>query len=53
MDHKALLTALKTIEEIKTFQSRLTRWVDRPLPFNFAIELIARMNMGFADYLSK
>ena len=52
-DHKALLSALKENRGNKTYQSRLTRWVDRLLPFHFAIEHIPGKNMGFADYLSR
>ena len=52
-DHQALLTALKDNRGNKTYQSRLTRWVDRPLPFNFSVEHIAGKNMGFADYFSR
>ena len=33
--HKALLSALSSNHGIKTYHSRLTRWVDRLLPFNF------------------
>ena len=52
MDHQALLSALKNREN-KTYQSRLTRWVDRLLPFLFEVEHIAGKNMGFAGYLSR
>ena len=52
-DHQALLTALKDNRGNKTYQSRLTRWVDRLLPFNFSVEHIAGKNMGFVDYFSR
>ena len=52
-DHQALLTALKENRGNKTYQSRLTRWVDRLLPFNFNIEHISVKQMGFADYFSR
>ena len=52
-DHQALLTALKENRGNKTYQSRLTRWVDRLLPFNFNIEHIPGKQMGFADYFSR
>ena len=52
-DHQALLTALKENRGNKTYQSRLTRWVDRLLPFHFSVEHIPGKNMGFADYLSR
>ena len=45
---------LKKIEETKhTYQSRLTRWVDRLLPIHFTVEHVPGKNMGFADYLSR
>ena len=52
-DHQALLSALKDNRGNKTYQSRLTRWVDRLLPFNFSVEDIAGKNMGFADYFCR
>ena len=52
-DHQALLSALKKNRGNKTYQSRLTRWVDRLLPFHFKVEHISGKNMGFADYLSR
>ena len=52
-DHQALLTALKDNRGNKTYQSRLTRWVDRLLPFNFNIEHIPGKQMGFEDYFSR
>ena len=52
-DHRALLSALNENRGNKTYQSRLTRWVDRLLPFSFNLEHIPGKNMGFADYLSR
>ena len=52
-DHQALLSALKNNRGNKTYQSRLTRWVDRLLPFLFKVAHIAGKDMGFADYLSR
>ena len=52
-DHQALLSALKENRGNKTYQSRLTRWVDRLLPFHFTVEHVPGKNMGFADYLSR
>ena len=51
-DHQALLSALKD-NRGKTYQSRLTRWVDRLLPFNFSAEHTAGKNMGITDYFSR
>ena len=52
-DHQALLTALKDNRGNKTYQTRLTRWLDRLLPFIFSVEHIAGKNKGFADYFSR
>ena len=52
-DHQALLSALKENRGNKTYQSWLTRWVDRLLPFHFSVEHIPGKNMGFAYYLSR
>ena len=51
-DHQALLSALKN-RGSKIYQNRLTRWVDRLLPFHFKNEHLAGKDMGFADYLSR
>ena len=52
-DHKAIISALKTIRGNKTHQSRLTRWADRLLPFDFNIFHISGCKLGIADYLSR
>ena len=52
-DYKALASVLKPIRGIKTFSSRLTRWVDRLLPFEFEITHAPGRVLGFADYLSR
>ena len=53
-DHRAaLLTALNENRGNRTYQSRLSRWVDILLPFNFNLEHIPGKNTGFADYLSR
>ena len=52
-DHQALLSALKNNRGNKTYQSRLSRWVDTLVPFSFTIEHIPGKNMGFADHLSR
>ena len=52
-DLQALLSALKENRGNKTYQSHLTRLVDRLLPFHFSVEHIPGKNMGFADYLSR
>ena len=45
-DHKQFLSALKNNRGNKAYQSRLSRWVDRLLPFNFTIEHIPGKKRG-------
>ena len=52
-DHKALATVLKGNKIKKTYSSRLTRWVDRLLPFDFEIFHAPGVAIGIADYLSR
>ena len=52
-DHKALLSALSTNHGNETFPSRLTKWVDQLLPFNFTIKHLAGRDMGFTDLISR
>ena len=52
-DHKALLSLMNSHHGNKTYQSRLTRWIDRLLPFNFKMEHIAGTKMGLVDYISR
>ena len=50
-DHQALVSALKSNRGNKTYQSRLTRWIDRPIPFDFDIHQLAGSKMGLIDYI--
>ena len=52
-DHKALQSVLKANKENKTFSSRLTRWVDRLLSFDFSVKHAPGRTIGLADYLSR
>ena len=52
-DHTALFSALKPNRANKSRQSRLIRWVDKPLPCIFLIQHIPGKDMGFTDYLSR
>ena len=52
-DHKALTTALDVNQSNKTYQSRLTLWVDRLLSYQFNIVHIPGRDMGILDYLSR
>ena len=36
----------------KSYNSRLTRWVDRLLPFDFTIDHLPGSKMGLVDYIS-
>ena len=53
LDHKALASVLRPNRRNKTFSSRLTRWVDRLLPFEFEVIHAPGRVLGFADYLSR
>ena len=52
-DHKALSSVLRPNRGNKTFSSRLTRWVDRLLSFDFELTHAPGRVLGFADYLSR
>ena len=52
-DLKSLLSALSPNHGNKTYHSRLTRWVDRLLPFNFTIKHLAGKDMAFTDLISR
>ena len=48
--HKALQSVLKSNKGNKTYFSRLTRWVDRLLPFDFAFVHTPGRTLGMARY---
>ena len=52
-DHRALLSIMKENRSNKSNNSRLTRWVDRLLPFQFGIEHFSGAKMGLVDYISR
>ena len=52
-DHKALMSVLRPNRGNKTFSSRLTRWVDRLLLFDFEVVHVSGRTQGMADYLSR
>ena len=52
-DHRALLSNMKEHQSKKSYYSRLTRWIDRLLPFDFNIEHIPGAKMGLVDYISR
>ena len=47
------MSVLKPNRGNKTFSSRLTRWADRLLPFDFEVVHVAGRALGMADYLSR
>ena len=50
-DLKAILSIMKEHRSNKFYDSRLTRWVDHLLPFDFNIEHIADAKLGLVDYI--
>ena len=52
-DHRALLSIMKEHQSNKSYNSRLTRWIDRLLPFDFNIEHIPGAKKGLVDYISR
>ena len=53
-DHKALESLLNgNNKKNKTMFSRLTRWLDRHIPFDFQVEQKPGAKIGLADYLSR
>ena len=51
--HRDLLSILKENLSNKSYNSRLTRWIGRLLPFQFDIETLPRAEMGLLDYISR
>ena len=47
------MSVLKANRGNKTFFSRLTRWVDRLLPFEVEVTHVPGRTLGMADYLSR
>ena len=52
-DHRALLSIMKENRSNKSYNSSLTRWVNRLLPFQFDIEHLSGAKMGLVDYISR
>ena len=52
-DHRALLSIMRENRANKSYNSRLTLWVDRLLPFDFTIDHLPGSKMGLVDYISR
>ena len=52
-DHRALLSILKEHRSNKSYNSRLSRWVDHLVPYQFKIEHLPCAKMGLVDYVSR
>ena len=52
-DHKALQSVLSVNKGNKTISSRLTRWVDRLLPYEFNVVQTPGRTLGLEDYSSR
>ena len=52
-DHEAIISALNENYNTKSYQSRLARWADRLLPFDFEIIPVPGVTLGIVDYLSR
>ena len=52
-DHKAIISSLNETYGNKSYQSRLSRWADRLIPFDYQIEHIPGSSLGIVDYMSR
>ena len=52
-DHRALISIMRENRANKSYNSRLTRWVDRILPFDLTIDHLLGSKMGLVDYISR
>ena len=52
-DHKALISVLNKQNSSKTYSSRLTRWKERLLIYDFKIEYKQGSLMGITDILNR
>ena len=50
-NHRALLSIMSENRASKSYNSRLTRWVDRLLPFDFTIDHLLGSKLGLVDYI--
>ena len=52
-DHRALLSILRENRSNKSYNSRLSRWSDGLLPYNFTNEHMPGAKTGLVDYISR
>ena len=52
-NHRALLLIMRENRANKSYNSRLTSWVYRLLPFDFTIDHLPASKMGLVDYISR
>ena len=52
-DHKAIISALIETYVKKGYQSRLSRWADCLIPFDYQIEHVPASYLGIVDYMSR
>ena len=52
-DHRVLLSIMRENRTNKSYNSQLTRWVDRLLPFDFKIDYLSGSKKGLVDYISR
>ena len=52
-DHRALLSIMRENRANKPYNSGLTRWADRLLPFDLSINHLPGSKMGLVDYISR
>ena len=52
-DHRAHLSIMRENRSNKSYNSRLTRWVDRLLPFDFSIDHLSGSKLGLVDFISR
>ena len=52
-DHKAIISALNEHFNNKSYHSRLPRWADTILPFDFDVVHVPGVTSGIVDYMSR
>ena len=52
-DHQALIRSLQRNKNHQIYQSRLTRWIDRFVPYDVVIKHLSGSKMGLIDHVSR